>query len=83
MTWSIDPSNPDPDPELSTPSIARYDEHGQKQRYFADDDNVDLATLVRRAKYGDDEHDLDHAVAGSIAKKARYDHQQPSEHLYI
>ena len=29
---------------------SRYGDDGKKTRYFADDDNVDLATLVKRAK---------------------------------
>jgi hypothetical protein len=31
--------------------VQRY-EDGQKQRYFADDDDMDLAALVKRTKYG-------------------------------
>ena len=49
----------------------RYDESGAKARYFADDDNVDLQTLVKRAKYGDDEVDMDSAVAGNITAKKK------------
>lgn len=30
--------------------VQRYGEDGQKQRYFADDDEIDLQTLVKRAK---------------------------------
>ena len=50
----------------------RYDEQGQKQRYFADDDGVDLKTLVKRAKYGDDAGDMDRNLAGNIARAARF-----------
>lgn len=51
--------------------VQRYNADGEKERYFADDDNVDLATLVKRAKYGDDVPDMDHAVADNIRRNAR------------
>lgn len=51
--------------------LQRY-EGGEKVRYFKDDDDADLDTLVRRARHGDDAHDMDAALAGNIRKKARY-----------
>ena len=51
--------------------LQRY-EGGEKVRYFADDDTTDLATLVRRAKHGDDMHDMDAALADNVARNARY-----------
>eukprot|EP00198_Chlamydomonas_reinhardtii_P011753 XP_001701090.1 predicted protein [Chlamydomonas reinhardtii] len=51
----------------------RYNkETGEKERYFADDDKVDLATMVRRAKYGDDDMQLDEHLAVNIAKKRKF-----------
>lgn len=32
--------------------VQRFGEGGQKDRYFADDDKADLATLVKRQKHG-------------------------------
>ncbi|GAX76750.1 hypothetical protein CEUSTIGMA_g4197.t1 [Chlamydomonas eustigma] len=54
--------------------VQRYDEDGKKARYFKDDDDVDLQTLVKRTKYGDDggAEDLDTAVARNISKQARF-----------
>eukprot|EP00967_Tisochrysis_lutea_P102976 scaffold155270_cov27-Tisochrysis_lutea.AAC.1 len=50
----------------------QYDESGQKTRYFADDDAVDLDTLVKRTKYGDDmDADLDRTVTNNIMRKQR------------
>jgi hypothetical protein len=51
--------------------VQRY-EGGEKQRYFADDDDVDLATLVKRAKYGDTGMEMDDAMAANIARKANF-----------
>eukprot|EP00798_Chlamydomonas_sp_ICE-L_P003126 gene3126-13138_t len=51
--------------------VQRY-EDGQKTRYFADDDNVDLATLVKRAKHGDDMADMDSSFADNVARSARF-----------
>lgn len=50
--------------------VQRY-ERGEKKRYFADDDNVDLDTLVRRTKHKIDD-DMDTIVAKNIAKQSRY-----------
>jgi len=51
----------------------RYDESGQKTRYFADDDAVDLDTLVKRTKYGDDmDADLDRTVTNNIMRKQSF-----------
>lgn len=53
-----------------TPHCRRYDEAGQKARYFADDDGVDLDTLVKRTKYGDDmDANLDRTVTSNIMRK--------------
>lgn len=41
-------------------------------RHFRDDDQADLEALVAAARHGDALHDLDAALAGNIAKKARY-----------
>jgi hypothetical protein len=46
----------------------RYDAAGERVRHFADDDAADLDTLVRRARHGDDMHDLDAAFAASVVK---------------
>lgn len=51
--------------------MQRY-EGGERQRYFADDDDTDLATLVKRAKYGDTGMELDSAMAANIARKANF-----------
>ncbi|EFJ41173.1 hypothetical protein VOLCADRAFT_119773 [Volvox carteri f. nagariensis] len=45
---------------------------GEKERYFADDDKVDLQTMLRRAKYGDDNMDMDEHLAANIAKKRKF-----------
>lgn len=47
--------------------VQRY-EGGEKQRYFADDDSLDLDTLVKRAKYGGAD-DMDAALAENIVRK--------------
>ena len=49
---------------------------GEKVRHFRDDDDADIDTLVRRAKHGDDLHDLDAAFAANVAADARYKGQQ-------
>ena len=46
--------------------VQRY-EGGERSRYFADDDAVDLATLAKRTKHGE-ERDLDAALAAGIAR---------------
>lgn len=51
--------------------LQRYEE-GQKVRHFRDDDNANLATLVKRSKHGDDLHDLDVAFASNVLRNARY-----------
>lgn len=51
--------------------LQRYDEPGQKARYFADDDTADLASLVKRQRYEGAE-DIDANLADNIARKARY-----------
>ena len=38
-------------PRSVFPPPHRYDEDGKKARYFKDDDDVDLETLVRRTKW--------------------------------
>ena len=50
--------------------VQRYGADGQRERYFADDDNVDLATLVKRVKYGDDLQDLDNVASRNIMDNA-------------
>ncbi|GLI66933.1 hypothetical protein VaNZ11_010972 [Volvox africanus] len=45
---------------------------GEKERYFADDDKVDLQAMIRRAKYGDDDMDMDEHLAANIAKKRKF-----------
>lgn len=61
--------------ERSGPNYARklqrY-EDGQKVRYFRNEDNTDLDTLVRRSKHGDDLHDIDAAFAKNIIQNSRY-----------
>jgi hypothetical protein len=51
--------------------VERYDQDGQRKRYFADDDAVDLDTLVKRTKYGSTE-DIDATMARNIAKSAKF-----------
>ena len=51
--------------------VQRFDEPGQKARYFADDDASDLASLVKRQRYEGAE-DIDANLADNIARKARY-----------
>jgi hypothetical protein len=52
--------------------VSRYDESGQKTKYYADDDAVDLGTLVKRAKFGDDlDADLDGTVVRNIMRNER------------
>lgn len=48
---------------------------GEKVRHFRDDDTADLQTLVKRAKHGDDLHDLDAAFAHNVAARGRYKHK--------
>ncbi|MEW5309095.1 MAG: hypothetical protein WDW38_001005 [Sanguina aurantia] len=52
--------------------VQRYNAEGEKERYFHDDDKSDLATLVKRAKYGDDGTDMDAAVAGNIMSRKKF-----------
>lgn len=52
--------------------VERYGADGQKERYFADDDDVDVRELVKRTKYGDDGDDLDAVAADNIARNARF-----------
>jgi hypothetical protein len=51
--------------------VERYDQDGQRKRYFADDDTIDLDTLVKRAKYGSTD-DIDATMARNIAKSAKF-----------
>ena len=51
--------------------LQRYDEPGEKARYFADDDAQDLAALVKRQRYEGAE-DIDAHLADNIARKATY-----------
>ncbi|GFR46090.1 hypothetical protein Agub_g7557 [Astrephomene gubernaculifera] len=56
-----------------TKAPQRYNRQtGEKERYFADDDKVDLQTMLRRAKYGDDDMDMDEHLAANIAKKRKF-----------
>jgi hypothetical protein len=56
----------------------RYDDQGHKVRYFADDDGVDLDTLVKRTKHGDDaDANLDRTFQHNIARRARRVRQAP------
>ncbi|WIA29191.1 hypothetical protein OEZ86_011702 [Tetradesmus obliquus] len=53
--------------------VQRYGADGTRERYFADDDSVDLQTLVKRAKHGDDSvGDLDRTLAGNIARRQKF-----------
>jgi Protein similar to CwfJ C-terminus 1 len=45
---------------------------GEKVRYFRDDDDADLATLVKLARHGDDAHDIDAAFTANVVADARY-----------
>ena len=59
--------------------MQRYDEPGEKTRYFADDDAQDLESLVKRQRYEGAE-DIDANLAENIARKATYkwvQHQSP------
>lgn len=51
--------------------VERYDQDGQRKRYFADDDTIDLDTLVKRTKYGSTE-DIDATMARNIAKTSNF-----------
>ncbi len=51
--------------------MQRYDEPGEKTRYFADDDGQDLESLVKRQRYEGAE-DIDANLAENIARKATY-----------
>ena len=51
--------------------LQRFDEPGQRARYFADDDAPNLAALVKRQRYEGAE-DIDANLADNIARKARY-----------
>ena len=51
--------------------VQRYDEPGEKTRYFADDDGQDLESLVKRQRYEGAE-DIDANLAENIARKATY-----------
>lgn len=52
--------------------IERYDkESGEKRRYYADDDALDLATLVKRTKY-EGAADIDANLAWNISRKSRF-----------
>lgn len=44
---------------------------GKKSRYFADDDDVDLDTMVKRSKHGDEE-EMDAVMARNIAKRTHF-----------
>lgn len=44
---------------------------GERKRYFADDDAMDLDTLVKRTKYGSTE-DIDATMARNIARKTNF-----------
>jgi len=50
--------------------IQRYKD-GEKTRYFAEDDAVDLDTMVKRTKY-QMEDDMDDVMARNIIKKSRF-----------
>lgn len=51
----------------------RFDRYtdGEKTRYFASDDAVDLDTMVKRTKHGMEEN-MDDIIARNISKKAHY-----------
>eukprot|EP00889_Picochlorum_renovo_P005913 jgi/Picre1/32943/NNA_008270.t1 len=51
----------------------RFDRYqdGQKTRYFATDDAVDLDTMVKRTKHGMEDN-MDDIIARNIAKKSHY-----------
>ena len=69
---------------LSSSVRCRYGDEGQKERYFADDDNKDLDQLVREQRYGDP-GDMDAAFASNVASKSRYrciSHSQASSGNY-
>jgi len=65
---ALDPRDP-----YNKKRVQRYGDDGQRARYFKDDDDVDLDTLVKRTKYGDDHDDnLDKTVTANIMRKARF-----------
>ncbi|GMH40688.1 hypothetical protein BSKO_08592 [Bryopsis sp. KO-2023] len=49
-----------------------FHQDGSRKRYFDDDDDVDLKTLVKRSRYGDDTIDMDRAMAESVMRNKRY-----------
>jgi hypothetical protein len=51
--------------------LQRYSERGERERYFHDDDDSDLATLVKRQRH-EGAHDMDAALAANIGRKARW-----------
>lgn len=51
--------------------VQRYDADGTKARYYADDDDVDLDTLVKRTKYKG-APDLDDTMARNIILNSRF-----------
>ena len=51
--------------------VQRYDEPGEKSRYFGDDDGQDLESLVKRQRYEGAE-DIDANLAENIARKSTY-----------
>ncbi len=57
--------------------LQQFDKDGQRVRYFGDDDAADLATLVKRARHGDDAHDLDADVARGIMNAKQYKARSP------
>ncbi|EFN55254.1 hypothetical protein CHLNCDRAFT_134588 [Chlorella variabilis] len=50
--------------------VQRY-EGGERSKYFADDDDTDLQTLMKRTKHGD-EGDIDARLAAGITRSQRY-----------
>lgn len=61
--------------------VQRY-EGGERSKYFADDDDTDLKTLMKRTKHGD-EGDMDRRLAAGIMRSQRYkeaDHDADAEY---
>ncbi|PSC69918.1 CWF19 2 [Micractinium conductrix] len=70
-----------PDGGRRAKRVQRY-EGGERSKYFADDDETDLQTLMKRTKYGD-EGDMDKKLAAGIMKSQRYkqtDHDADAEY---
>lgn len=56
---------------FKAPKVQRYDADGKRERWTADDDTPDLATLVKRQRHEGAE-DMDAAFADNIARKSGF-----------